>query len=283
MANSSIRDFTKYNRVSGATGAGPFLVDYVVIGGGGGGGGVLGGGGGAGGYLSGSAYSLPAGKHPLAVGAGAPGSSTNPKSMASPSRFGPFYAIGGGTGGTSNDAPGAMGGSGAGTSYNFTISAYLNIGIDSQGNSGGLGRGNTSPFGGGGGGGAGAAGGNAAGNAGGNGGNGLASSITGSAVTRAGGGGAGVRGGTAGTGGTGGGGAGAPSGTATSGTANTGSGGGGSDGTAGAGGSGVVIFALSTYATATFSAGVTQTSTFVGVNRVFTVTEAGPTDTVTIG
>lgn len=78
---------------------------------------------------------------------------------------------------------------------------------------------------------------------GGDGGNGLASSITGSPVARAGGGGGGTNSnGTPGSGGTGGGGDGKTSSTTgQAGTVNTGSGGGGTNGTGGAGGSGVVI------------------------------------------
>jgi hypothetical protein len=44
-----------------------------------------------------------------------------------------------------------------------------------------------------------------------------------------------------------------------------------------------VIFTLPLQGLATFSGGVTQTSALVGTNRVYTVTAAGPTDTVTIG
>jgi hypothetical protein len=51
----------------------------------------------------------------------------------------------------------------------------------------------------------------------------------------------------------------------------------------GGGGSGVVIFSLPIQAIVTFSGGVTQTSATVGSNVVYTVTAAGPTDTVTIG
>jgi hypothetical protein len=84
----------------------------------------------------------------------------------------------------------------------------------------------------------------------GNGGAGLASSITGSSVTRGGGGGGGgtAGAGTAGTGGSGGGGAGSTNTTATTGTANTGGGaGGGADSVAGvSGGSGVVILRMPT-------------------------------------
>ncbi len=77
-----------------------------------------------------------------------------------------------------------------------------------------------------------------------------------------------------GTGGAGGGGNGNVAG-----TTNTGGGGGSNQN----GGSGVVIFTLPVQATPTFSGGVTQTSAVVGINRVYTVTAAGPTDTVTIG
>jgi hypothetical protein len=108
---------------------------------------------------------------------------------------------------------------------------------------------------------------------GGNGGSGVASSITGSSVTRAGGGGGG---GTtsAGTASGGGGAGGLSSATAGSGTANTGGGGGGSyDGTSGAGGSGVVIIKIPDNITATFSGGVTSSlSTAVSGFNIYTVT-----------
>jgi hypothetical protein len=51
----------------------------------------------------------------------------------------------------------------------------------------------------------------------------------------------------------------------------------------GNGGSGVVIFSVPTGVSVSFSGGVTQSSATVGVNTVYTVTAAGPTDTVTIG
>jgi hypothetical protein len=55
------------------------------------------------------------------------------------------------------------------------------------------------------------------------------------------------------------------------------------NGDGGNGGSGVVIFTLPAQAIATFSAGVTQTSAVVGVNRVYIVTATSTTDeTVTI-
>ncbi len=52
MANSSIRDFTKFNNMSTTFGVSPYPCEYVVIAGGGSGGGTVGGGGGAGGYRS---------------------------------------------------------------------------------------------------------------------------------------------------------------------------------------------------------------------------------------
>jgi hypothetical protein len=45
----------------------------------------------------------------------------------------------------------------------------------------------------------------------------------------------------------------------------------------------VVILSISAQATVSFSGGVTQTNAKVGANRVYTITAAGPTDTVTIG
>jgi len=73
---------------------------------------------------------------------------------------------------------------------------------------------------------------------------------------------------------------------ATAGTVNTGSGGGGGKdnlSTGGSGGSGVIIFAIPTGTSVTFSGGVSQTSSVVSGNDVYVVTAAGPTDTVTIG
>jgi len=55
MANSSLRDFQKFNSFSSIFGPNPLIVDYLVVAGGGAGGGsqasnTAGGGGGAGGY-----------------------------------------------------------------------------------------------------------------------------------------------------------------------------------------------------------------------------------------
>jgi hypothetical protein len=69
------------------------------------------------------------------------------------------------------------------------------------------------------------------------------------------------------------------------GLANTGGGAGGGevDGAGAAGGSGVVILKVPSGFSATFSAGVTQTSATVGSDTVYTVTAAGASDTVTFG
>jgi hypothetical protein len=65
---------------------------------------------------------------------------------------------------------------------------------------------------------------------------------------------------------------------------NTGGGGGGgwqgSVGTGGAGGSGIVVLRYPNTYTATFSGGVTQTTTTSGIYKVSTITAAGVSDTV---
>jgi hypothetical protein len=120
-------------------------------------------------------------------------------------------------------------------------------------------------------------------NIGGNGGNGVASTITGSSVTRAGGGGGTPwefsppgNPGTQGLGGSGGGGNGGASntGSGTAGIVNTGSGGGGgaNAGTGGAGGSGVVIISYPSTFQLTGGAGLTFSTAIVGANRVTTFT-----------
>lgn len=226
--------------------------DYLVIAGGGGGGGGVGGGGGAGGYRSTvtatggggsleSALSLTSGtNYTVTIGAGgAKGTSaTVAGATGSNSVFSTITSTGGGGGGH-NQLAGKTGGSGGGAGYEGTGGT----GTTNQGYAGGNGGLTGSQFPGGGGGGAGQIGASATGNTiAGNGGNGLASSITGSSVIRAGGGGGGTYfGGTVGTGGTGGG---TNGGSNTNATANTGSGGGGANNntdTSGAGGSGIVI------------------------------------------
>ena len=225
-------------------------VEYLVVGGGGGGGSFIGGGGGAGGMRTGSAFAVTAQSYPITVGAGGAIDANGGDSV-----FSTITASGGGKGGLYMAGSGGSGGSGGGGAGTDGVTSTSSGGAGntpaaspSQGNNGG---GATSQVGGGGGGGgAGAGGANSPGSGNGAaGGNGTASSISGSAVTYAGGGGGGTRSynsGTGGAGGAGGGGAGGGvGGTAVAGTANTGGGGGGHgfiDGqSAAAGGSGIVI------------------------------------------
>jgi len=229
-------------------------VEYLVIGGGGGTGATGAGGGGAGGYRTGylpvtggTAYSITVGAGGAAGGAGSNGGD---------SVFSSITSTGGGAGYGWQSA-GNNGGSGGGAGARSNAaggSGNTPSTSPSQGNDGGNAQ-HTGLGAGAGGGGAGGAGGDhrdAGGGSwinGGHGGAGLASSITGSSVTRAGGGGGGQdNGGEGGTGGSGGGGNGTNSSTVcTAGAANTGSGGGGggnpgpSNEAGAAGGSGIVI------------------------------------------
>lgn len=225
-------------------------VQYLVVAGGGGGSQL--GGGGAGGYLTNGAYdyAVSVNSYTVTVGAGGGGGSGSSQGGdGGNSVFATITATGGGGGGavSNTNRHGRNGGSGGGSgteSGGVYAPGTPGTGIVGQGKNGGS-AGATGGNAGGGGGGANAVGGNGNGGApptGGNGGSGLASSITGSSVTRAGGGGGGgasVRG----TGGAGGGGQGNQGGSAGSaGTANTGGGGGGGYWSTGfAGGSGVVI------------------------------------------
>ena len=237
-------------------------VQYLVIGGGGGG--TANGGGGAGAYRESgvstgdSAISLTAGTYAITVGAGGSGNDSGSPSGnndGSSSIFSSITSEGGGSGGQQNGGSGGActiggsnNGSGGGGGGEYSGGACAGGASGAYGNAGGSGNA-TSPAGaGGGGGGAGSAGTNASNSlAGGNGGNGLASSITGSSVTRAGGGGGGTwQTSGEGSGGSGGGGEGLNrngGGGTTHATANTGSGGGGKwdSGSAGNGGSGIVI------------------------------------------
>jgi len=228
--------------------------DLLVIAGGGGGGGYVGGGGGAGGYIATTGHSVTAASHTATVGTGGAGGSGQAGGTSGVnSQFASMTAaVGGGGGESYNNTGNQSGGSGGGST-----STTRSSGTVGQGNDSGQGTQSSSQDGGGGGG-AGAQGGDGEStgvspdNYGGDGGVGLSSSITGSAVFRAGGGGGG-RGGaattptSAGDGGNGGGGdgsSGATADAATAGTANTGGGGGGGGHPAtvgGAGGSGVVI------------------------------------------
>ena len=233
-------------------------VDYLVIAGGGGGGpGFTGGGGGAGGFRESKAPGAPWTASPLATSTSLPisiqgysvtvgGGGATDNSGAN-SIFSSITSAGGGVGGTGgpgNFDPGISGGSGGGGAAWGTPAGPGGSGntpptSPPQGNNGGPGGGQTGTFsaggGGGGAGGAGTAGPtNPSPGQAGPGGNGLATSISGSSVTRAGGGGGASDTRPDGSGGPGGGGS-APGG---NGTTNTGSGGGGGGG---AGGSGIVI------------------------------------------
>jgi hypothetical protein len=257
--------------------------EYLVIAGGGGGAvsnanGLGMGGGGAGGYRSSvvgqnsgggaaaeSKVNLGSGiTFTVTVGAGGRGGISNnssgndaangSNSAIAGSGITTITSLGGGRGGNQSATPtsGGAGGATPGAAAGQTTGA----GTSGQGYAGGTsisGNGDGAGSGGGGAGSVGGNGGSGGNGVAGNGGSGVSSNITGSSVTRAGGGGGSVNSGgsgtpTPGTGGSGGGGNGGIAATfATSGTANTGGGGGagGSDSSftspAGAGGSGIVI------------------------------------------
>jgi len=282
-------------------------VNYLVIAGGGGGGANGAGGGGAGGYrnsVSGessgggasneSSLTLTTGtNYTVTVGAGGASSTSSSAKGASGSNsvFSTITSTGGGGGGSINVRTGDNGGSGGGASG------------ETNGNAGGSGTANQGYAGGtsyfsfpnymsSGGGGASAVGSNGSGSVAGKGGNGLASSITGSSVTRGGGGGGGAfvnannsSSYTVGAVGTGGGGSGG--GTDgnqanvilnTSGTANTGGGGGGqhrfdASGTYGSGGSGVVIIKyLDSFTVSNTGGGLTFSTSSAGGFKITTFT-----------
>ena len=223
--------------------------DYLVVAGGGGGGGgssifSQGGGGGAGGYLTGSSLSVSATAYTITVGAGGSGgtgASNSSGTAGTNSVFSTITATSGGYGGGGNLVGGNGGSGGGGGDGAGFVRAGGSASPSGQGYNGGSSEGNNGAGGGGGASQVGENGGVDGSLFGGDGGNGLASSITGTSVTYAGGGGGGGRSGGS-TGGTGGGGAGSQSGNGTAGTVNTGGGGGGaSNGTGAAGGSGVVI------------------------------------------
>jgi hypothetical protein len=237
-------------------------VDYLVVAGGGGGGGSLGAGGGAGGYRIGTTYSLStATTYTVTVGGGGPGGgSTSPGTTGSTSTFNTVSSSGGGGGGRnvagqSTGLTGGSGGGGAGDSFGGSGgSGNSGSYTPSEGNAGGQGstiaNGPSA-----GGGGASAVGESvtsriSSGN-GGNGGSGSWTSLSGTSTAYAGGGGGGSVSGSAGTGGIGGGGT-----VSVPGTTNTGGGG----GLVVAGGSGIVILRIPSRYTATFSVGLTTTS-----------------------
>mgnify|MGYP001437315258 FL=1 len=273
-----------------------FGVSYLVIAGGGAGGGQNPnqyGGGGAGGFRisydsplnASSAIDVTVGE-PLSVtvGAGGPAvfsnygpGNTPAGGKGSPSSFSTITSTGGGSaGGDSGSAP--NGGSGAGTKSSSPVSNGNEGGFTPpEGNPGGYSNNTFPKYISGGGGGAGNAGSNSGSNTGGPGGDGLASSITGSPVTRGGGGGGGSFAyGSYGPGGSGGpgGGGGTPLG---NGTANTGGGGGGCHGpnqpAGSTGGSGVVILRYTTSDAPSNVTGGTKTTS--GSDTIHTFNSSG--------
>lgn len=270
-----------------------FGVSYLVIAGGGSGGAQNPnqfGGGGAGGFRISYDSPLDASSQldvtvgePVAVtvGGGGPGDfntyGSPPAGKGSPSSFSTITSTGGGAiGGDLGGAP--NGGSGCGSKGTSPVTNGNEGGFSPpEGNPGGYANNTFPKYMSGGGGGAGNAGGNTGSNTGGNGGDGLASSITGSPVTRGGGGGGGSFAfapyGPGGSGGPGGGG-----GTSLgNGTANTGGGGGGCHGpnqpAGSTGGSGIVVIR---YATADAPSNVTGgTKTTDGSDTVHTFNSSG--------
>lgn len=272
----------------------PLLIDFVVIAGGGGGGsngsGYGGGGGGAGGYRASNGPSgggapseaqvqvTPNTPYTVTVGAGGPVDSNGSSSV-----FSIKTAIGGGAGGLGSNATpeaGSTGGSGGGGGTAQSGTGAGGAGTTNQGYAGGTSRarnGNDNNIQSGGGGGAGEAGQDGQPTVGGKGGDGVASSITGTSVIRAGGGGGSTFIQTGGAGGAGGGGTGGDyfSPAATAGTANTGGGGGGTNNAlTGTGGSGVVILKYpDTFTISNPAGGLTfTTSTAVAGYKITTFT-----------
>lgn len=264
-------------------------VEYLVVAGGGGGGGALstpslyavGGGGGGGGYLASSTTITINTSYPIVVGAAGgagPGGVTG--SNGSPSRFSTIVTTGGGGGGGGNassatSSSGQPGGSGGGGGVHSPTTRPGGTGTSGQGFNGGVG-GVQAPsptpnmYSGGGGGGAGGIGGN------GTviqvvtpGGPGATWPIDSTAYAR---GGASYRIGSSGI---------APT------PANSGNGGSGGGGTLAqsnpgyAGAPGVVKFRIPNAYTASFTPGVIVSSTPSGSNNIYSITAAGPTDTVT--
>ena len=231
-----------------------YSIDFLVVAGGGSGASNSnGGGGGAGGYRTATESSVSTGiAITITVGDGGAASSgsangtTGSASSFSGSGLTTISTAGGGGGGGSGS--GLSGGSGGGSYYSTGSGGAGNTPSTSpvQGYDGGDGAGDVGPaYGAGGGGGASEVGYVGTSAKGGDGGDGVASSISGSSVTRGGGGGGGTNT-TVGSGGAGGGGAAVTSGSGVSGTVNTGGGGGACESadTSGAGGKGVVILSM---------------------------------------
>ena len=228
---------------------GNYTVSYLVVAGGGGAGDTVGvgtngggGGGGAGGFLNSTTTLTSGTTYVVTVGAGGAGAFTiGYGTSGSNSSMGSTVVSVGGGGSGGHNQPGLSGGSGGGAGGSDYSSYSGGSGTSGQGYAGGSESGASSPYPAAGGGGAGAVGQSVSSGSSGAGGAGLSTSISGSAVTYAGGGGGAGNpsGASPGAGGAGGGGAGGAYPTnGTSGTTNTGGGGGGGSG---AGGSGIVI------------------------------------------
>jgi hypothetical protein len=282
------------NTVQFTTGVFPFSTDFLVIAGGGGGGYSGAGGGGAGGYRT-SAGSSGGGasaesslllsvstSYTVTVGAGGAGRTdgNDQGAKGSNSVFSTITSIGGGGGGSRDNAhSGDPGGSGGGATR---TSGTGGSGTANQGFNGGSNDGVQAPgCGGGGAGEAGKTNNDATVGLRGDGGAGVASSITGSSVTRAGGGGGGGGDGSnVSVGGNGGGGAGAYSATSASvaGGTNTGGGGGGGSNepiyiNGASGGSGIVIIKYpDTKTISNPGGGLTYSTTTSGGFKVTTFT-----------
>ena len=258
---SGISNQAKDNRMSNP-GLDVFEIGYLIVAGGGaggGGGGWYGGGGGGGGYVTSEGTSggntsaapklqVQRGESlTVTVGAGGVGNTQTAGQKGSNSRVGQVFAYGGGTGNRFDAQQFKTGGSGGGSGdFQVRGEAIVNQGF----NGGQFGQGGS------GGGGAGGLGQGIAGYGGGPGGPGLASTITGSSVTRsAGGGGSGV---------------------ANSTPANSGNGGAGG---LNSGASGIVVLKYPINITMTIGAGLTSSTTTSGDFKITTLT-AG-TGTVT--
>ena len=258
-----------------------FSIEYVVIGGGAGATGYYySGGAGSGSMRTGSIDASTGIAYSLKVGAGGaqqdgPGGDGNPGST---SIFASITSQGGKGAAASAPLTQQVGGTQATTSVGGGSGGHATYSGDTSAGGGGMS----------------AAGGNGGNTTAGSGGNGLATSISGSSVTYAGGGGGSSYANYGrGSGGSGGGGNGSKGtdgpAVGSAGTVNTGSGGGGSSHPANgaslgygfAGGSGRVILKLVSAITATFSGGVTQTNTTSSGYKIYQITAAGTSDTVT--
>jgi hypothetical protein len=275
----------------------PYSIDFLVIAGGGGGGcGFYGGGAGAGGYRTSTQTISQGTVITVTVGDGGTSPSNSESrgtngsdSSISGSGLTTITSAGGGGGGSRSESgvstsirSGSNGGSGGGASVTPATGGNGNTPSvsPSQGNNGGSCTNPPDHFGSGGGGAS------AVGETGvlpsattGRGGAGTSSSITGSSITRAGGGGGGNNASPARVGGTGGGGTGGvtPSTPATAGTANTGSGGGGGGGSeqaGGTGGKGVVILSVPTGSYSSTTTGSPTVSTS-GSNTIMVFNGSG--------